>query len=201
MADEGPAGALNGESCHSGSLRFTQAAGAAFLAHSDRFVNVLAGDGSFLLSFHWKGRQQAHGLAPDIVSAAGAARRWVEGAGLTSLAAAYPFVRFSGLQLAYERGTAVEFQWAALLDATGQDAYRDLVVLASRNDVLRRLFPHLGHRFVLSADEHSDGILVAVFVHSPGRFVIYDDGGGDRFEFEGDAAQTVAYLAIRMLDR
>ncbi|GAB2950478.1 hypothetical protein GCM10027280_43680 [Micromonospora polyrhachis] len=96
--------ALNSELGHSPPLIFTAGSSSAdatvaVLSHGDRFVNVLANDGSYLLSFNWNGRQQAHGRAPDISLAADSARRWVEGFDLESLAAAHPFVKFSGLQL------------------------------------------------------------------------------------------------------
>ncbi|GAB2950471.1 hypothetical protein GCM10027280_43670 [Micromonospora polyrhachis] len=74
--------------------------------------------------------------------------------------------------------------------------FRDLVILASRDDLLRKLFPHLDHRFALSVNEHSEGILVAVFVDGPGWFVIYRDDGS--FELEGDAPQVVDYLVKRL---
>ncbi|MEO3748033.1 hypothetical protein [Plantactinospora sp. B5E13] len=161
-------------------------------------MNVFENDGCYLLSFHWNGRQQAHGQTPDISAAADSARRWAEGFDLESLAAAHPFIEFSGLQLAYERGVAVEFQWAELLNAVEEEerAFRDLVILASRDDFLKQLFPRLGHRFALSANEYSQGILVAVFVYRPGWFVIYGDDGA--FEFEGDARQVVDYLGHRL---
>lgn len=197
--------ALNSELDFLSPIEFTtssDSAGAAVavLSHADRFVNVFENDESYLLSFHWNGRQQAHGQALDISSAADSARRWVEGSDLDGLAAAHPFVKFSELQLAYERGTALDFQWAALLDSVEEDdhSFRDLVVLASRDDFLRRLSPHLGHRFALSADEYSDSILVAVFVYRPGWFVIFGDGDGDGFEFEGDAPQMVGHLVHRL---
>ncbi len=67
-------------------------------------MDVYRSSGHYLMSYWWRGKQQAHGAAPDIPSAADSARRWVEGTGLEELAAAHPFVEFSGLQLARERG-------------------------------------------------------------------------------------------------
>ncbi|WP_436532789.1 hypothetical protein [Actinoplanes sp. HUAS TT8] len=122
---------------------------------------------------------------------------------MEQLAVAQPFVEFSGLQLACERGDARDFQWAAVLDAAERDEqhFRELVVLAARDEFLRRLFPHLGHRFALSADEHSGSVLVAVFAHRPGWFVIYNRGGDDGHAFAGDAPRTVRYLVDRLRDQ
>lgn len=61
-------------------------------------MDVYRSSGHYLMSYWWRGKQQAHGAAPDIPSAADSARRWVEGTGLEELAAAHPFVEFSGLQ-------------------------------------------------------------------------------------------------------
>lgn len=174
----------------------------ATLTRVDRFVGVFESNGSYLLSYSWRGRQQGHGEALDISSAADSARRWVEGSGLESLAAAHPFVKFSGLQLAREKGNAVEFQWATLLDLVEGDwkSFRDLVVLASGEAFLKQFFPHLGHRFALSVDEYSEGILVAVFAYRPGWFVVYDSEG-EGFEFEGDAPHMVGHLVNRLNDQ
>jgi hypothetical protein len=60
--------------------------------------------------------------------------------------------------------------------------------------VLRRLFPHLRHRFALSQDEFSHDVLIAVFVVRHGWYATYGRGG-DAFEFEGDAAAMVAHLS------
>lgn len=206
MSEKNLVGALNGELDHSLALKFTvgiASAGTAVavLSVGERFVNVIDNDGSYLLSFNWKERQQAHGQTSDISHVADAARRWVEGSGLEDLAADHPFIKFSGLQLAYERGTAAEYQWAALLASVEEEdhIFRGLVLLASRDSVLNRFSPRLGHRFALSVDEYSDGILVAVFVRRPGRFVIFGDDDG--VEFEGDAAQMVDYLVARLRDR
>jgi hypothetical protein len=100
----------------------------AVLTHEERSVGVFKSSGFYLMSYYWKEQQQAHGKALDIYSAADSARRWAEGSGLESLSAAHPFVTFSGLQLARERGNAVEFQWMALLDLVEGDwaSFRDL---------------------------------------------------------------------------
>jgi hypothetical protein len=174
----------------------------ADLACEDRFVGVFESSGSYLLSFYWKGQQQANGQALDVASAANAARRWAEGSGLESLAAAHPFVEFSRLQLARERGTALEFQWAALLDLVDNDwkSFRDLVILASDDPFLRQFFPRLGHRLALFADEFSEDMLVGVFVLYTGSFAVYDNDG-EGFAFEGDAPAMVGYLVDRLHDR
>ncbi|MBM2621004.1 hypothetical protein JIG36_36440 [Actinoplanes sp. LDG1-06] len=178
-------------------------AGVAYLTLADRSVSVLDLDGTYSLSFGWRGRQQAHGSVSDPAAIADAARRWVEGAGLESLAAAHPFVKYSGLQLAYERGNALDYQWAALLEAVDGDysSFRELAVLASQNEVLRRLFPQWGHRLALFPDEFSDRILVAVFAHRPGWYVVYAPGDDPSVEFEGAADRMVDYLVTRFRDQ
>lgn len=171
----------------------------AVLTCAARSVGVFENSGSYRMSYFWKGHQQAQGWTDDVSSAAGSARRWVGGSDLESLSAAHSFVEFSGLQRARERGNAVAFQWAAVLDLVEGDwsSYRDLVVLASGDEFLKQFFPHLGHRFALAVDENSREILVGVFRCRPDWFVIYNRDG-DGFEFEGDAAQTVAYLVERL---
>jgi hypothetical protein len=85
--------------------------------------------------FGWNGCQQAHGVTPNLGAAAGAALLWTNGAALPDPAVCYPFVKFAGLQLARERGDAVNYQWKALLEKVRDDefgSYRSLVTAASR---------------------------------------------------------------------
>lgn len=145
--------------------------------------------------FWWKDRQQARGCTAEVAAIAGAARLWAEGAGLLELSTRYPFVKFSDLQLAYEQGNAREFQWRTVLqDAEGLFAnYSELVRLASENPTLRRLFPQVGHRFVLSENEDSTDVLFSVFMIRPDWYAIYAKDG-DGFEVEGEARKIVEFL-------
>jgi hypothetical protein len=131
----------------------------------------------------------------------------VRGAGLERLAAEFPFVKFSGLQLAFEQGLAKEFQWRQLLGKKDDDVYYEVMELASRDSVLGGMYPLLGHKFVLLRDEYSDDALASIFVTRPGWFRIYERAGeGAEFEedapvpveFEGDAQAMVAYLSRKL---
>ncbi|GAB1643677.1 hypothetical protein [Krasilnikovia sp. MM14-A1259] len=107
----------------------------------------------------------------------------------------HPFVGYSEFQLAYERGDALEYQWQVVLqDVEGNFRnYRDLVILASEEPGLRRRFPRLGHRFVLSENEDSANALFSIFMIRPGWYASYtSDGRG--FEFEGTAREIVAIM-------
>jgi hypothetical protein len=206
MQNKELADALNVELGGGSPYRFVadrreQGSGTAILTHGDRDVAVhSAAGGGYRCTFWWKGRQQAHGTTAEISSVAGAACLWADGAGLSGLSAGHPFVEYSGIQLAYERGDAVELQWRTVLQDVegGYQNYRELVILASEEPVLRRRFPRLGHRFVLSENEYSKDALFSIFLIRPGWFASFtSDGSG--FEFEGTARDVVAIMtqAIR----
>jgi hypothetical protein len=168
----------------------------AVLVHGSYAVAVHSDADGYRLSFWWNDREQAHGWSTSVALVARAADSWVQGIGLERLSADYPFVKFSELQLAYERGQAKEFQWNALLNGPGE-AYRELVEIASRDSVLSKLFPQLGHRFVLSRSEYSEDVLASIFLVRPGWFVIFRRNG-EGVEFEGDAQAMVSYLSNRL---
>lgn len=169
----------------------------AVLTHGDHTVAVhLVVDG-YLVKFWKSNREQAWGKTSDITALMDGARLWIEGVGLERLATAHPFVHYSGLQLAHERGDAKEYQWRAILDGVHDNLLKELVVLASRNEVLRDLFPHVGHRFALSENENSKDVLVSVFPVRDDWYRIYGHGEDD-VEFEGNAAETVDYLVNRL---
>ena len=65
-------------------------------------------------------------------------RRWLPG---------WPFVEFSELQLAYERGDALATQWR-IVRSHPSELYREVVELASGDPTVSRFFPGLGHNFL-----------------------------------------------------
>lgn len=177
-----------------------------------RAVSVHRAGRGLLLQFFTDHSIMAHGHTEESRSAVRACVRWLGEIGLQQLGFEYPFVRFSELQLAYELGTALETQWRILLrDCFGP--YRELIELARKDPVLGTLFPYVGHRFVLAADEFRSGELAGVFFVTDGWYRIYrrDVGvevevGGDEeimpdVEFEGDAGAIVGYLSEQLGSR
>lgn len=178
----------------------------AVLIHEGYAVAVHPHDDGYLLYFWWNGRNQAHGRTSSVASVVRATESWVGGAGLERLAAEFPFVKFSGLQLAFEQGLAKEFQWRQLLGKK-DSVYYKVMELASRDSVLGGMYPLLGHKFVLLRDEYSDDALASIFVTRPGWFRIYEQADeGAEFEedapvpveFEGDAQAMVSYLSRKL---
>ncbi|MBR7826392.1 hypothetical protein KDK95_08770 [Actinospica sp. MGRD01-02] len=168
----------------------------AVLTHEEYAVAVHTNADGYRLSFWWKGRELGHGWSASVASIARAADKWVREVGLEHLSAEFPFVTFTGLQLAYEQGRATEFQWQALLGGAG-GAYRELIELASRDSVLSALFPQTGHRLALLQSEDSSDALASIFAVRPGWFVVYQQGGED-VEFEGGAEAMVSYLSNKL---
>ncbi|MEV8504290.1 DUF6193 family natural product biosynthesis protein [Actinoplanes sp. NPDC051475] len=210
MADLDLASVLNAELGADSPYRFVadqpgQDDSTAKLTHENRVVAAYSSKaGGYRCTFWWKGRKQAHGMTAEIPSVADAARLWVEGVGLSRLSAAHPFVQYHDIELAYERGEAVEYQWRAVLrDVEGDDfhGYRELVTLASEEPVLRRCFPRLNHRFVLSENEDNEDVLITIFLIRPEWFAKFGPGGGEDDlelpvrEFEGTAREAVAMMA------
>ena len=173
----------------------------AVMRAADRMAAVHPSGSGHRLEFGWKGAGQAHGVTPDLSSAAGAAVLWTGGAGLEELAVRYPFVEYSALALARERGDAVEYQWRIMLELVERDyeSHRDLVTAASENDVLRGLFPYLGHRFALAEDAFTGDVLVTVIMIRPDWYA--SNRLEEGFEFEGDATAAVAYMVDKVRAR
>ena len=168
----------------------------AVLKQGDRAVTVLSSTvHGYLCFFRWKRREQAHGATAEIRSVVGAARSWIDGADLRGLSTGHPFVEYSDFQLAYERGDAVDFQWQVVLQQIEEDYghYRDLVILASAEPVLRKCLPRLGHRFALFENEDSESPLFSIFMIRPGWYASYAPDG-ESFAFEGTAREVVATM-------
>ncbi|MEV6109359.1 hypothetical protein AB0M28_32310 [Streptomyces sp. NPDC051940] len=167
------------------------------LAERDgRAVQVLGLPSGYHVTFWSNGKDQGRGLASDTASVVGATAVWLRGVGLEQLAERYRFVSFSGLDLARERGNARAFQWASLADEKSS-VYTELIRVAAEDPVLSRLFPRLGHKFVLFADEDAESPIATVFALGGHRYRIYSSAEGE-IEFEGQATATVAYLVRRM---
>ncbi|GAA1577503.1 hypothetical protein GCM10009827_119150 [Dactylosporangium maewongense] len=166
----------------------------AVMRAGDRTAAVHPHGSEFRLEFGWKGAGQARGVTPDAVSAAGAAALWIRGSGLEELAARYPFVEFSAIALARERGDPVEHQWRTMLESVEGDpeGFHDLITAASENAVLRGCFPYLGHRFALAEDAFTHDVLVTAFLIRPGWYASNRLAEGWGFEWDANAA--VAYM-------
>jgi hypothetical protein len=201
MQDRDLSAVLNAELGDESLYRFAPGSRAvagspAVLAHESYSIAVHLNADGYRLSFWRTGRELAHGWASSVSSVVGAAVLWAEGSGLERLSAAYPFVKFSELQLAYEQGRAKEVQWRIVLESASA-GYRELVDLASKDKFLGELFPQLGHRFTLSENENSDHALASVFLARPEWFVIFrPDGEG--FEFEGGVGVVISYLLSKL---
>jgi len=110
----------------------------------------------------------------------------------------WPFVKFTELQLAYERGDALQTQWRIL----GRDAtpvYREVVELAAEDPTVSRFFPTLGHNFLFMVNEFSSEILASVVFERPGWYHLYVHGN-DEAVVKADASTVVARLAAQLED-
>ena len=108
----------------------------------------------------------------------------------------WPFVKFTELQLAYERGDALQTQWRIL----GRDAtpvYREVVELAAEDPTVSRFFPTLGHNFLFMVNEFSSEILASVVFERPGWYHLYVHGN-DEAVVKADASTVVARLAVQL---
>ncbi|MFI8181239.1 hypothetical protein OG539_08650 [Actinacidiphila glaucinigra] len=138
-------------------------------------VSVLPGVDTYILSFRRDAWEWAHGATPDRHRVAQAAVAWVTGTGLEEMAARWPFVRFSELQLAYERGDPLETQWR-IVRRDASELYREVVEPAARHPVVSRFFPGLGHNFLFMPHAFSSEVLASVIFETDGRFRLYAPG-------------------------
>ncbi|MFE2886141.1 hypothetical protein ACUXZZ_29875 [Streptomyces graminifolii] len=156
-------------------------------------VSVLTADETYLLTFLRGAKGWAHGSCLDRRQVAETARAWLAGTGLEEMAARWPFVEFSELQLAYERGDALETQWRIVRrDAT--EFYRDVVDLAADHPTVSRFFPGLGHNFLFMPDAYDSRLLASVAFQKPGHFRLHAPGHPDPLA-EGDPSTVIARLA------
>ncbi|MFC7266480.1 hypothetical protein [Streptomyces lutosisoli] len=159
-------------------------------------VSVLTGDDTYVLWFGRENRQWAHGDTQDKRLLAEAARAWLAGTALEEMAARWPFVKFSELQLAYERGDALETQWR-IVRRDASELYREVVELAAGHPIVSRFFPTLGHNFLFLPNAFSSETLASVVLQTPGRFRLWAPNASEPL-VEGDAAAVIAKLAEQL---
>lgn len=150
-------------------------AAVATMSDGRSLVSVIPGVDTYILRFRRQDWEWAHGASPDTGAVAEAALAWLAGTGLEEMARRWPFVEFSELELAYERGDALETQWRIVRrDASEPD--RELLELAARNPTVSRFFPTLGHNLLLMPDPFDSRILASVLLLAPGRFQLWAPG-------------------------
>jgi hypothetical protein len=157
-----------------------------------RLVSVITGVNTFILGFAER-TGLAHGAVDEPAQVVGVTRRWLEGADLTSLKSAYPFVEFTELQLGYERGDARETQWRILL-ADGNEMYREVIALAAADPSIRCRFPAVGHNLLFFADEFSSRPMASVIFYLEGTYQLYIPGN-DSAVVVGDVETVVSRLS------
>ncbi|WP_179279833.1 hypothetical protein [Actinacidiphila glaucinigra] len=156
-------------------------------------VSVLPGVDTYILNFRRDAWGWAHGDTPDRHRIAQAAVAWVTGTGLEEMAARWPFVRFSELQLAYERGDPLETQWR-IVSRDASEQYREVVEPAARHPVVSGFFPGLGHNFLFMPHAFSSEVLASVIFETVGRFRLHVPGHQGPVHV-GSAPRVVAVLA------
>ncbi|MFD8423241.1 hypothetical protein [Streptomyces sp. NPDC059466] len=167
--------------------------GPIVLASDRSRITVLTGDTAYAVTFLRDKWAWAHGATQDTRMLAQAAGAWLEGTGLAEMAERHPFVEFSELQLAYERGDERETQWR-IVGRSDMRAYREVVELAAGHPTIRQFFPGLGHGFTVLPHAFTHDILASVTVDRPGRYTFRVPGRED-LDFAGDAPAVVAALA------
>jgi hypothetical protein len=156
-------------------------------------VPVLTANETYILTFVRGDRGWAHGATRDKGAVARAAQAWIAGTGLEEMAARWPFVEFSELQLAYERGDALATQWR-IVRSHPSELYREVVELASGDPTVSRFFPGLGHNFLFMPNAFDSRILASVAFQAPGRFRLWTPDAAEPL-CEGDPATVIAALA------
>ncbi|MGW1724464.1 hypothetical protein ACWCQK_16200 [Streptomyces sp. NPDC002306] len=154
---------------------------------------MITGNDAYALSFVRDGWGWAHGATQDKRLVAEAARAWLAGTRLEEMAARWPFVNYSELQLAYERGDELETQWR-IVRRDGAELYRDVVELAAENPVVRGFFPGVGHNLLFMRHAFTHDIVASVVFHRPGKFRLHVPGHPGPLA-EGDPATVIAELA------
>jgi hypothetical protein len=120
----------------------------------------------FYFSLTQDGRELLANAHEDIGAVGGAIATWVEGATVSQVHEAYPFVPVNDWALAYEDGRAVEFEWERILDndrpistrpldlappqrpaRRGHPLVEAMLEAAARQPVLRQLYPVFDHGY------------------------------------------------------
>jgi Family of unknown function (DUF6193) len=113
-----------------------------------RHVTALAASQErwFQMEFWDRGVMMASGKTADLPAVADAIGLWQAGSGLRELHSACPFVRYSPLAEAHERGDAVHVQWMLYRRSPASHVEHDLIEAAYAQPPLRALFPFHSHR-------------------------------------------------------
>ncbi|MFG2662571.1 DUF6193 family natural product biosynthesis protein, partial [Streptomyces sp. NPDC048425] len=101
---------------------------------------------AFIVSFWERGVMMAKGTTTSLDAVVSAIGAWQSGATLARLKTACPFVDYSPLAEAYERGDAVEAQWTIYRQTTAPHVDHELIEAAYAQPQLRALFPFHSHR-------------------------------------------------------
>ncbi|MFG2820890.1 DUF6193 family natural product biosynthesis protein [Kitasatospora sp. NPDC048365] len=96
---------------------------------------------AFILSFWERGVGMARGTTTSLDAVASAMGAWQSGATLAQLKSACPFVDYSRLAEAHERGDGVEAQWTSYRHTTARFVDHELIEAAYAQPQLRVLFP------------------------------------------------------------
>ncbi|WP_406481255.1 DUF6193 family natural product biosynthesis protein [Streptomyces platensis] len=113
-----------------------------------RTTNALLGiaERAFIVNFWERGVMMAKGTTTSLDAVVSAIGAWQSGATLARLRSACPFVDYSPLAEAHERGDAVEAQWTSYRHTTARHIDHELIEAAYAQPQLRALFPFHSHR-------------------------------------------------------
>ncbi|WP_439681169.1 DUF6193 family natural product biosynthesis protein [Embleya sp. MST-111070] len=100
----------------------------------------------FIVDFWERGVMMAKGTTASLDAVASAFGAWQSGVTLARLKSACPFVDYSPLAEAHERGDAVEAQWTSYRRTTAWHVDHELIEAAYAQPRLRALFPFHSHR-------------------------------------------------------
>ncbi|MCG5442703.1 DUF6193 family natural product biosynthesis protein [Micromonospora sp. NIE79] len=117
----------------------------------ERTATALMGGGErvFLMQFWARGVCLARGDTDDLHAVAGAMRAWQSGSRLRELGHEWPFVAFSPLASAHERGEGAEYTWRQYHRNTWRASHllrlHSFITVAIHEPRLRRLMPFTSH--------------------------------------------------------
>jgi hypothetical protein len=123
----------------------------ARVQNADRLTTAVMGklERVFVLEFWSRRVCMAHGRTDDLRAVAGAMNTWQSGARVRDLSSAWPFVRFSALAEAHERGEAAEYTWRQYREnpqqAPGLTHLHAFIAEAVQEPRLRALLPFTSH--------------------------------------------------------
>jgi hypothetical protein len=183
---------------------------------SDRYVSVgdLAGQHAelslrraqhvFRLGLYRGDTFLLRGFAPDLATAARAARPWVDGARPAEVAAAFPFLGSAALAEARERGDARETAWLDLYENHMDNPIwlpsGPFVALAFHEPRLRALRPYTSHsNLCFSTTERypfTGNHPVVAPTRTPGRFVVHTRDSRDFDETDAAGALRIVLAEL-----